>query len=602
MHGTRFIRGSLLGATAVLLALQTQGAAAKDPKWISGDFHNHTTCTDGSTSVKVLIEHSFKYLDWFTNSGHGGSGVRDCRFNDPEGDAHLSGEGKLWVDTIGVDAIKGDVVTSSGYRAMWRWQMIQEFDYPETVKASLAAGKLAMQGLEQNVPGHEHASTSIIAGQFPKNGKLGNANAMAQFEYLFDAADNDLSGGAENRWRGKIIDDNHNKAVAGVAWMQQNYAVRSYNVPAHAERVSGWDIKSFRDYNNTGPTVAFGFESEPGHQAVGGRGGYGGGAVGGGTYGGVGFFASQVGGVWDALLGEGRNWFYFASSDYHSRGSFSPWDSATTGDFWPGEFQKTYIPFIADLSPRDLVRSLRLGNAYAVQGDLIGNDLTFEICNRSGCEVSAQMGQTLVVPIGSDVKVTLKVSDPNGKNRSPYSFANPVLTQVGITRPLDTPVLDHIDLITGKVTKKVLPSDPNYTNGTNSTTQIVASFNESNWKEKGETRTITYTIKNVQDNMYVRARGTNMPYGVPNATDEDGNPLLDTNADNIVCAEPACPEHLVRASDGVKIVNYDVEAWSHLWFYTNPIFIRLQGTLPLPVEEAAVRGTSEDRIADRLVD
>jgi hypothetical protein len=37
--------------------------------------------------------------------------------------------------------------------------------------------------------------------------------------------------------------------------------------------------------------------------------------------------------MWDALLAEGRNWHLFASSDWHNDG----------GDFWPGEYQKTYV-------------------------------------------------------------------------------------------------------------------------------------------------------------------------------------------------------------------------------------------------------------------
>lgn len=64
---------------------------------------------------------------------------------------------------------------------------------------------------------------------------------------------------------------------------------------------------------------------------------------------------------------------------------------------------------------------------------------------------------------------------------------------------------------------------------------------------------------------YLRLRGTNIPAGTPNETDPDGNPLFDSLAGNIPC--PDCPDH----TDGV--VDYDVEAWADLWFYSNPIFI-----------------------------
>ena len=74
----------------------------------------------------------------------------------------------------------------------------------------------------------------------------------------------------------------------------------------------------FRDFNNAGPTVAFGIES-PGHFAEGGANGgsgsYTASAVGGGTYGMAGIYTAKVGGLWDGLLGEGRNFFIYVSSD-----------------------------------------------------------------------------------------------------------------------------------------------------------------------------------------------------------------------------------------------------------------------------------------------
>ena len=604
MDRTETVRGLLSGVALAALALAAPAAvqASEPQKYLSGDFHNHTTCSDGSTSVRTLIDKSvLTYdLDWFSQSGHGGSYTRDCRFNDPEYDGPASGEGKLWVDTIGENAIKGDPVYSNTFtggptvRAMWRWQSIQEFNYPEIAARAKATGKVIYQGLETIVPGHEHASTSIIAGQYRTDGRPGNANRVAEFEYLFDRTDNDTSGGGGQGWGPKISnvglvgDAAHAKAIKSVKWMETNYPTTAYNVPAHVERAgpfsttgnAGWNVEHFRDYNNAGPDVSFGFESQPGHQAESDRGGYvPTRAVGGGTYGGTGYYAATVGGMWDALLGEGRNWWLFASSDWHSRGEFSPFESATTGDFWPGEYQKTYILSTpAKLSAQGVVRRLSLGNSYAVQGDLIDDHLYFGACVSGPCKAVASMGSALVVPAGSDVRILLTVRDPAGNNRSPYSFANPILKQVGITKPLNAPVLDHVDLIAGDVSGKIDPSDPKYTNATNPTTAIVATFNASNWREDGESRKIVYTFKNVQKNFYVRARGTNLPVNTPNATDADGNPLADTSIDNIVCDDAACPDHLPVNASGAKYVDVDVEAWSNMWFYTNPIFIKVQGS------------------------
>ena len=94
----------------------------------------------------------------------------------------------------------------------------------------------------------------------------------------------------------------------------------------------GYNVEHFRDFNNAGPTVAVGFETMPGHQASNTRGEYqvnfggpGIDSVGVTTYGGVGIYGAKIGGLWDALLGEGRNWFFYASSDWHNRGVFSPY-------------------------------------------------------------------------------------------------------------------------------------------------------------------------------------------------------------------------------------------------------------------------------------
>ena len=49
------------------------------------------------------------------------------------------------------------------------------------------------------------------------------------------------------------------------------------------------------------------------------------------------------------------------------------------------------------------------------------------------------------------------------------------------------------------------------------------------------------------------------------------------------CTDAACPSHLV-VRDGQKISSYDVAGWSDLWFYANPIFIRVADQPKLLVE------------------
>jgi hypothetical protein len=353
----------------------------KDSPYFAGDMHNHNTCTDGSVAAGYTIDRAVGKgapagvanfdLDWFTLGNHGGSGVRDCRFSDTS--AKLPGDvTTYWPETLG-QTIQGITITSlqgtpaTNVKAdnttqtpvMWRWQSIKEIEYPIVVNRTAQYNKVLVEGLEWVVPGHEHADVAVIAGQHPRNGG-GNADKMAEFEFRFDRGDLDKIGPVDSSnqqvWPGKDLDfthnsgtDGHKKAVSAVEWLQKNYPLQSYAIPTHTERqgpfsatgTKGYDIEHFRDFNNAGPTVAFGIES-PGHMAEGGlsggSGSYGASAVGGGTYGMVGVYHAKIGGLWDGLLGEGRNMFMFISSDWHNRGAFGARDAATTADFIPGEY------------------------------------------------------------------------------------------------------------------------------------------------------------------------------------------------------------------------------------------------------------------------
>src|SRR5262245_37191048 len=52
--------------------------------YVSGDFHNHSTCSDGSISMQKLVKKATDKvetpwgLDWFVQAGHGGNGNRNC--------------------------------------------------------------------------------------------------------------------------------------------------------------------------------------------------------------------------------------------------------------------------------------------------------------------------------------------------------------------------------------------------------------------------------------------------------------------------------------------------------------------------------------------
>jgi hypothetical protein len=602
--------------------------------YVAGDMHNHNTCTDGSVSVGYSIDRSVGQgaaaaggenfdLDWFTLGNHGGSGNRDCRFSDSS--AKIPGETTtLWATTLG-QTIDGITITKlegtqpASPTNMWRWQNIQQVEYPILVGRAQQYRKVLVEGLEWIVPGHEHTDVAVITGQHPQRGDGGNADNMAQFEFRFDRADNDAIGPVDANnmpvWTGKDNVNNsgtagHQKAVSGVQWLQANFPLQSYAIPTHTERAgpfnpvgsNGYNIEHFRDFNNAGPTVAFGIES-PGHFAQGsisgGSGSYTPNAVGGGTYGLQGVYTAKVGGLWDGLLGEGRNSFIFVSSDWHNRGAGGARDSFTTSDFIPGEYTKLYVPGQEHFRAQSIVDGMRSGNSYSVNGDIIGPDLVFRAKGRG--EDWKGMGETLVVRPGERITVQMQMTIP-ARNNSPYKFNNPLLLQDGIQQPLNEPSVDHVDLITGQVTGVIQPGAPGYAvpnaagvagaavvyNPSTVIAQQVLTKDMKAWVQKDGSIRLTFQTSFIAGKTpaYLRARGTNIPVATPNVTDSAGSPLVDRNNSLVDCADPACPAHLDTVN-GVKKVTYDVLAYSNLWFYANPIFMRPDGSPKLLVEKNA---------------
>ncbi|MCG8440226.1 MAG: hypothetical protein MI723_00305, partial [Caulobacterales bacterium] len=325
--------------------------------------------------------------------------------------------------------------------------------------------------------------------------------------------------------------------------------------------------------------------------------------------------------MWDALLGEGRRFWNFGSSDWHSRASFGPFEPQSTLDPYPGEYNKIYVygdnkdidGFSQD-SVDEMVDQMRAGNTYSVMGDLI-DDFFFVMCQSGNC---ATMGEELRIRASDgddddDVVWMIKLRDPSGANFSPYTFANPSLAQIGMDVPMNEPVLSHIDVISGEVTGYIDPSSPEYkSNNANHSTEIFATVDNlgGEFAADGEYLVASGVIpaSHFESDMYFRVRGTNMPKGTPNETDADGNPLLDDFSSFIPCTatgaggdqtpaietadgssfvarltqdaafDPAaCPAHLPVDADGVKHLDADVEAWADLWFYTSPIFVDVRG-------------------------
>lgn len=595
-----------LGAAALALSLTLAGPVSAGQKkitekWMTGDIHQHTYFTDGSYPMndlaapdliapqavsdptglyrKGVMPQGFRFgLDFQANSEHGGKFTRD-------------GFGRAW-NTYSSSPVIGDGASTTQTN-MWRWQsLVSPTDIPGYAGPSYMGAydwirgirenypdQLIMTGMEWNPPGHEHCTTGIIAD---------SALPIAEFEYRFDRRDEDgttttdtahVMGWDQKRLNGSYtapdyssvlgLNPQHEKTMDGVRWMQNNYPTSGWIIPAHVERagcgVGAWSIASFRDMNDVGPTVAFGFEGIPGHEKSSNRGELGPGACGGGSYGGTGIYVAKVGGVWDNLLADGRRFYNFASSDFHNDAG---------ADFWPGEYLKTYVKVRDEngdgiYGPEEVLKGLRSGNVFSVHGDII-SALDFKVFHGASFKNRAQnnfatMGETLSLKSGDKLTVQIRFKTPAANN-----------CEAGVNASANyvcqPPRVHHVQLIQGRVNSnkasKLLADgitpNPAFNAVDTTVARVVQTFDASSWTtDKEGYTTMRYIVPSVTENMFFRIRGTNLEYNVVKkdltgtkivyGTDGEGNPLINTPGTS----------------------NADM-AWDDLWFYSNPIFVEIR--------------------------
>ena len=117
---------------------------------------------------------------------------------------------------------------------------------------------------------------------------------------------------------------------------------------------------------------------------------------------------AKVGGLWDALLGEGRNFWIFNNSDYHQyekqyKDASGNYYATQSYDFWPGQYAKTWT-YAQSATLHGVVNGMRDGNVFVANGDLI-NGLRFKVTDVTR---SATTGQTLKVAHGQTVSVRFR--------------------------------------------------------------------------------------------------------------------------------------------------------------------------------------------------
>ncbi|CAN7426842.1 phosphoesterase [Phenylobacterium sp. LjRoot225] len=383
----------------------------------------------------------------------------------------------------------------------------RDMAYPELERSRRETpGLIQFYGMEFDTPGADH--TSLI---LPRT--LDERDVLYEIESRYskrDAYPADPSRDAEA---------NMVEALKFMGEVRAPPVVIANHPARSATGVGAYGLDrpaELRDWNDAAPNVAVGMEGSPGHQAAAlkpdgsPRPNFRGGYRAAPTLGGFDQMTARLGGFWDSMLAEGRRWWVTSSSDSHRH--------YTEGgsDFWPGEYAKTYVRAVR--THDDILDGLRSGRIFVTTGDLVSEvDVTAQVVG-SRAE-PAQIGGTLRIAPGSDVRITIRVRDPAGPNHGGR-----------------TPSVDRIDLIRGDIT------GPTQDRGSdaNQTARIERRFTSADWRRSGEVLTMTHVLRKVATPTYVRVRGTN-------------------GAELEATPDPA-----------------GEDPWSDLWFYANPIFVEFR--------------------------
>lgn len=473
-----FAAAACAGAASPLLA--QQGDTASRRSWLAGDHHIHSRYSVG----------------WNTTTAPPTPIIAgDARYPIPTNAEMARKHGLSWM-------------VSTDHGGPNHSKLNLEQAYPELVRSrTIVPDILQFYGMEFDTPGADHSS--LIVPHSPHEHE-----ALYDIERRFskrDAFPRDSTRETEPRM------------LEALRYMRQTTEppVVIANHPSRSGTglgVYGQDTpRELRDWNDAAPRVAIGMEGAPGHQAgainrdgsldtAGARGSYRLHP----TMGGFDQMTARLGGFWDSMLGEGRRWWITSTSDSHLH-----WRDGGA-DFWPGEYSKTYVH--AARTYDDILDGIRSGRVFVTTGDLISElQVTAETVGPR--QARATIGGNLPVPAGRDVRVTIRLRDPQAPNHHG-----------------DTPRVARVDLIVGEITGPVADR----MRDTNPTTRVVVRFDEGSWTRDGEWLTMNHTFRAVRRSSYLRVRGTN--------TRE---------------LEPS-PDPLGE------------DPWSDLWFYTNPIFLEVR--------------------------
>ncbi len=439
-------------------------APAADREWLAGDSHIHSHWSVG--------------YDYRTSPPTPIKG-RDALYSTPRNAAMARRFGLRWM-----------VTTDHGgphHAKLNREQAYREL----TLSRELVPEVLQFYGLELNMPGMDHHTLIIPRAE-------NEAAVLYEIESRFDANEDWARPPDPRRQSAEL----RRQALAHLQGLERlpilfaNHPSRSAPAIGRYGRDEPWEL---RENNDLAPDVYRGMEGAPGHQAAtltadnGSpyRGVYW--NPGAQTLGGFDQMTAIVGGLWDALLGEGRRFWIVASSDSH----FHYTEPVRAGsDFWPGEFHKTWVH--ARPTYAGVLDGLRQGRLFAVAGDLV---TALDVRLTSGRR-EAGLGGTLRVARGAQVAATVRFRDPETPNAAG-----------------ENPAVRRVDVIIGEV--GAAAADP--ATDRNPTTRVLTRVTRDALVRDGDRFALEVPLPAADRDLYVRVRGT---------SSDDLEPALDIPEEN----------------------------------------------------------------------
>ncbi|TMR98911.1 PHP domain-containing protein [Nonomuraea basaltis] len=421
---------------------------------------------------------------------------------------------------------------------------------------------LIFQGLEWYIPAAEHGTVFAAPGE-------NEAEILRQFELAYDGK---LLKRAEGGPAHPDTPGNEALAVEAIKWLAERKRTGFVDdvlvLANHPSRLGIDSPHELRAWRDADPDIMIGMEGAPGAQgaALPGRGaasvrgeyenkpsaqswpGYPAEAY--VTYGGFDWMTATVGGLWDALLSEGKLFSITSNSDNH-RTVYDTWrngdwpagknfdntgklpDPVDTGtpqpgsDLWPGQFSRTHVG-VTKYGYREVMAGLRAGRVWVDHGQLI-DGIDVRLVGASPRGAGTTLGGRLRVGRGQQVFLLVTITTASRPN---YHG--------------ELPKLAHVDVIKGSVRAPAQDRDawraPD--------TRMVHSIDVGG-------RTGTYTLRipvgRVTEPCYLRLRGSDGR--------RNGPGLLGRAID---------PHGPIAHPPG------DGDPWLDTWFYTNPIFVDVE--------------------------